>query len=145
MPYEILANLVEINALEIAQKAAQQVLAQKLSLYSQLSEATLASSFLTSIKMIESYLRTDDASEWRAYIYSVSLKWRSQGYSATEINAAGMGIITQIQAMVERELADSDDLSRYIRRIQGLATLANLSAFNAHLSMDKGSTIFREK
>lgn len=135
MQYNDLAELVEANKFAVAKAAAETIIAQKIPFYTQFNTQVLAERLLNSVEMMIRYLQTNKVDEWRDYIMGASAKWQNQGSTISEINAAGNIIVEKIHELVERELSDPKQATlktRFLRRLQGLTTLANVSAFNAH-------------
>lgn len=136
MYYSDLAELLEVNKYQVAEAAAKTIIARKIPFYSLFSSKNLAERLLSTLEMMIRYLRTNDIEEWRNYIISVSARWQEQGSNVAQVNAAGNVIIEKIRELVEQELSSPQDASRktrFLLRVQGLATLANISAFNSSL------------
>ncbi len=138
--YEPLAVLIETQKFEVAHRTAEAAIASQSPLFNEMSATQIAERLVVSVDMVIRYLRSGDASEWTAFISRTSAAWREKGYTADQVNAVGKTIAAKMVEVVEERFPGPEqqvERERYIRRINGLDSLAGISSLVAHLKEEE--------
>ena len=138
--YEPLAVLIETQKFEVANRTAEAAIASQSPLFNEMNAMQIAERLVVSVDMVIRYLRSGDAREWTAFISRTSAAWREKGYTADQVNAVGKTIAAKMVELVEEHFPGPEqqvERERYIRRINGLDSLAGISSLVAHLKEEE--------
>lgn len=137
MLYQSLAELVETHKLDIARKMAQTAFDRHFvsyAAYPSLDVEQLAQRLLPTVEMACHYLYNGDSTQYRNHVYQITLDRLKAGYSGQNLYDYSAILTLAVSQVVEQELVGEEDQSnqqRYLRRLQGLQTLAQTTILSA--------------
>lgn len=138
--YEELTQLIEQNKLTIANYIAEEAYLRKMASYIDKSKDLIAQLVLPTVEMIARYIRSSDPTEYRTYIHNLTLIRLEQGYGLDEFYTMGEILTIAIVRILDARLVGKEQArqkERFIRRLQGIQTLAQSTTIAAQFDFNK--------
>jgi hypothetical protein len=132
---QIVGELIESNKQALSERVTQKVLPRTTSQ----SGDILFKAVLAAIEAIAVYFLNEDITKYQQFFqgYTQGLFQQSTDAMVSGFQVVSEGITAEISALVEQSLPGPENERiriLYYRKIQGLHTLANVSAINAHIN-----------
>lgn len=125
MSYELLADTIDKNKIEIGKRVATRIKEEQIEPYSNFPELKLSGMFAAAIAKVIDYLRTGDLEVWKAYTHQISQTRFEEGFDPNALTKTFLIIISDMKEVVNKELdgqiTDRTKTSFY-RRIEGIQT-----------------------
>jgi hypothetical protein len=134
--YEELVKLIEQNRAQISRAVAQELLKQGL-ITGRLEEVALR--YVSGVVAVEEYLKSNVPDQWQVFITNYTQRGLKAGFTLEFLLTIGNLINDNVTLLIEQNFAGEKNQSkreRFLRRMSGMRTFAELTMRNARLNMD---------